>query len=109
MNDLQRQPLERPLVKTKIVATLGPASETIEKLRELVEAGADLFRLNFAHGSYDWFRQVVADVRQISRELDRPIGILGDLSGPKIRLGMLPDEGRVRARAVMDENGREPS
>ncbi len=109
MNDLQRQPLERPLVKTKIVATLGPASETIEKLRELVEAGADLFRLNFAHGSYDWFRQVVADVRQISRELDRPIGILGDLSGPKIRLGMLPDEGLRLGQGTRVEFVREPS
>jgi pyruvate kinase len=84
---------EGPLVKTKIVATVGPATGTREKLGELVEAGVDVFRLNFAHGSYDWFAQVVQWIRQLSAENGRPIAILGDLSGPKIRLGILPEEG----------------
>ncbi|MBS0263866.1 MAG: pyruvate kinase [Planctomycetes bacterium] len=77
-------------VKTKIIATVGPASSSRETLRELVTAGADIFRLNFAHGSYNWLAGVVATIRDISRELQRPIGILGDLSGPKIRLEELP-------------------
>lgn len=81
---------ETPLVKTKIVATVGPATETPEKLELLVQAGADLFRLNFAHGTHDWFAQIIGHIRRLSARVGRPIGILGDLSGPKIRLGEIP-------------------
>lgn len=84
---------ERPLVKTKIIATVGPACETPTQLRELVQAGVDVFRLNFAHGEHQWLKNIVSAIRQVSVELERPVGILGDLSGPKIRLGLLPDEG----------------
>ena len=77
------------LVKTRIVATLGPASESLEVLRQLVLEGVDVFRLNFAHGSHAWLAELVRKIRQVSAELDRPIGLLGDLSGPKIRLGEL--------------------
>lgn len=73
-------------VKTKIIATVGPACSTREKLKALVAAGADVFRLNFAHGKHEWLSEIVAFIRSISEELARPIGILGDLSGPKIRL-----------------------
>jgi pyruvate kinase len=89
----RRRYAEGPLVKTKIVATLGPASEAPERLRALADAGADVFRLNFAHGAYEWHARVVADLRALSQQLRRPIGILGDLSGPKIRLGQLPETG----------------
>jgi pyruvate kinase len=77
-------------VKTKIIATVGPASSSLEMLTELVLAGADVFRLNFAHGTHDWLAGIVATIRKISHDLDRPIGILGDLAGPKIRLEELP-------------------
>lgn len=77
-------------VKTKIVATVGPACGTAEKLEALVRAGADVFRLNFAHGSHVWLTEIVGHIRAISAKLGRPLGILGDLSGPKIRLGELP-------------------
>ena len=94
---------EGPLVKTKIVATVGPASGSLEKLTELVNAGVDVFRLNFAHGSHDWFTQIVAWIRLLSQDLGRPIGILGDLSGPKIRLGMLPEDGlRLRHSTTVE-------
>jgi pyruvate kinase len=86
---------ERPLVKTKIIATVGPACGETGQLRELVTAGVDLFRLNFAHGSHDWLQGVVASIRRVSQELGQPVGILGDLSGPKIRLGELSEEGLV--------------
>ena len=89
MND---RPAES-MVKTKIVATIGPSSGTAEKLEELVLAGVDVFRLNFAHGAHDWLAERVQDIRSISKRHDRPIAILGDLSGPKIRLGELPEEG----------------
>lgn len=78
-------------VKTKIIATVGPASRSPEVLQALVQAGVDVFRLNFAHGKHDELAEVVSRVRQISTSLKRPVGILGDLSGPKIRLGELPN------------------
>ncbi len=78
--------------KTKIVATVGPSCESRDVLRELVLAGVDVFRLNFAHGQHQWLARVVADIRAVSEELGRPVGILGDLSGPKIRLGDLPGD-----------------
>lgn len=82
-----RSLVRQKLVKTRIIATLGPASESIEMLRQLVIAGVDIFRLNFAHGSHAWLSELVHKIRQVSAELECPIGILGDLSGPKIRLG----------------------
>jgi pyruvate kinase len=75
------------LVKTRIIATLGPASESIDVLRQLVLEGVDIFRLNFAHGAHERLAEQVRRIRQVSTELNRPVGILGDLSGPKIRLG----------------------
>ena len=85
-----RVPGRQKLVKTRIIATVGPASESVEILRELVISGVDIFRLNFAHGEYAWLSDLVRRIRQVSAELDCPIGILGDLSGPKIRLGEIP-------------------
>jgi pyruvate kinase len=76
-------------VKTKIIATVGPACASFEMLNDLVRAGVDVFRLNFAHGTHEWLDVVVGHIRKVSAETGRPIGILGDLSGPKIRLGEL--------------------
>lgn len=90
MNDTQYE--EQPLVKTKIIATVGPASDSREMLRKLIIAGVDLFRLNFAHGKHDNLAEVVKNIHELSEELGKPIGILGDLSGPKIRLGVLPGD-----------------
>lgn len=83
---------ENPLARTKIIATVGPACEDRDALRDLMLRGVDIFRLNFAHGSHEWLSGIVAKVRSLSEELDRPIGLLGDLSGPKIRLGKLKDD-----------------
>jgi pyruvate kinase len=71
----------------KIVATLGPASASPERLRALFEAGVDVFRLNFSHGTHDEKRMLFDEIRQIEAETGRPIGILADLQGPKLRLG----------------------
>jgi pyruvate kinase len=94
---IRRRHVEGPLVNTKIVATLGPASAPPAVLSELIQAGADIFRLNFAHGSYEWYTEVIRNIRTVATEHGRTVGILGDLSGPKIRLGELPVEG-VRCR-----------
>ncbi len=71
----------------KIVATLGPASSTEQIIRDLFVAGVDMFRLNFSHGSHDEHKARFDTVRRIGREFNRPIGILGDLQGPKLRVG----------------------
>ena len=77
----------RRLRNTKIVATLGPASNDYETIRALHEAGADVFRLNMSHGSHDEIRERHRIIRQIERDLDSPIAILADLQGPKLRVG----------------------
>jgi pyruvate kinase len=71
----------------KIVATLGPASETEETIRALHRAGADVFRLNMSHGSHESIREKHRIIRQVEAELESPIGILADLQGPKLRVG----------------------
>ncbi|MDC0262199.1 pyruvate kinase [Planctomycetaceae bacterium] len=97
MESQDRRYRERHGVKTKIIATVGPAVESLDMLRSLVEAGVDIFRLNFAHGSHEWLATVVARIRNISEELQQPLALLGDLSGPKIRLGELPN-GEINCR-----------
>src|SRR5580700_5852333 len=75
--------------KTKIVATLGPASSTPEMMAALFDAGADVFRINMSHTPHDLLRRLHGDLRALGEERGRPIGILVDLQGPKIRLGLL--------------------
>jgi len=77
--------------RTKIVATLGPASRAPEQIRELMLAGADVFRLNMAHDGPEAQQPVVDHIRQVSDELNQPAAILVDLAGPKIRLGEIAD------------------
>ncbi|MBV7377429.1 pyruvate kinase [Maritimibacter dapengensis] len=72
---------------TKIVATLGPASSTYEMIKVLAEAGADVFRMNMSHGTHDDHRERHAQIRKVEKELGRPIAILADLQGPKLRCG----------------------
>ncbi len=78
-------------MRTKIVATIGPASNSKEKLFALAEAGVSVFRLNFSHGAAADFVNIIKNIREIEQELGRPITIMQDLSGPKIRLGVLRD------------------
>ncbi|MDJ0810481.1 MAG: pyruvate kinase [Desulfobacterales bacterium] len=84
--------------KTKIVATIGPASNTRPLLERLVEAGMNVARLNFSHGSYEDHVEVIRTIRSISRTMSRPIGILLDLQGPKIRVGKLENGEPVRLK-----------
>ena len=72
---------------TKIIATLGPSSSSPLKIHSLFQAGADIFRLNFSHGNHEDHRKRVFHIRQYEKRLGRPIGILGDLQGPKLRIG----------------------
>ena len=72
---------------TKIVSTLGPASNTPEKIKALALAGVNVFRLNFSHGSHEDHRQNVAYIRAAEKEIGRPLAILSDMQGPKLRIG----------------------
>ena len=79
-----------PTIRTrrvKILATLGPASQDRDTIRALWKAGADVFRINMSHASHELMRETVAHIRAVEEEVGRPIGILGDLQGPKHRLG----------------------
>jgi pyruvate kinase len=80
-------PLRNSVRRAKIVATIGPATQDPDVLRSLIEAGATTLRLNFSHGSHDDHQRSIRLIRQISFELNQPVGILQDLQGPKIRLG----------------------
>ena len=79
--------------RVKIIATLGPASADRETIAALFAAGADVFRINMSHASHDGMRERVAMIRSLEEEIGRPIGILVDLQGPKLRLGAFPDGG----------------
>lgn len=74
--------------QTKIVATLGPASDTLETIRTLFEHGVDVFRLNFSHGTHADHRKKVEILRTLEKEFSTPIGIIADLQGPKLRVGV---------------------
>lgn len=73
--------------KTKIVATIGPATSSKEKLRELILAGVDVCRLNFSHGKYEDHAGVIQNVRELNKELNTEVALLVDLQGPKLRIG----------------------
>jgi pyruvate kinase len=82
--------------RAKILATLGPASSDVETIAELWDAGADVFRLNFSHGSHEDHAARVADIREVEKQVGRPIGICMDLQGPKLRVGTFAnDKGAV--------------
>ena len=74
--------------KTKIVATIGPASKDKETLRKMIESGMNVARLNFSHGEYSWHQEVINDVRSLSEEMGVPVGIMADLQGPRIRISV---------------------
>ncbi|WP_207539827.1 pyruvate kinase [Sabulicella rubraurantiaca] len=89
-----RIPLRRHR-RTKIIATLGPASSTVEVIEKLFRAGADVFRLNFSHGSHEDHAARIQMIREVEKRTGRPVGILADVQGPKLRVGKFA-AGRVQ-------------
>jgi pyruvate kinase len=84
--------------KTKIVCTIGPASASEKVLKQLIRAGMNVARLNFSHGDYAFHRRVIRMIRRLEKKLDRPVAILQDLPGPKIRIGAV-ESNHVRLRS----------
>ncbi|HEV2215368.1 MAG TPA: pyruvate kinase, partial [Terracidiphilus sp.] len=93
---LSDSPLPR---RAKIVATLGPASNSETVFRQLVKAGINVVRLNFSHGTHEEKLALIRMIRKVSREEQTPLCILGDLQGPKIRTGLLKDRQPVLLKA----------
>ena len=81
--------------RTKIVCTLGPATSTDDAIRSLIEAGMNVARVNFSHGTHEQHATTIAMVRRLAGEMGKPIAILGDLQGPRIRVGDLPEPRRL--------------
>ena len=78
--------------RTKIVATLGPSTSSEETLRYMILEGVDMFRVNFSHANHDTVKETISTIRKLSAELEMHIAILGDLQGPKLRVGMMKEE-----------------
>jgi pyruvate kinase len=81
------------LILTKIIATLGPASAGVENIKILIHEGARVFRVNFSHGSFEGFSELIDQVRKASDDTGVPVAVMGDLSGPKIRVGKVEEPG----------------
>jgi pyruvate kinase len=79
--------------RTKIVATIGPASDSVEVLGQLIDAGAHVMRLNLSHGTLEEHLEVLARIRAVAADRDQPVAVLADLPGPKVRAGAFPDGG----------------
>ncbi len=97
MTDMKATPAQAPMRgrNAKIVATIGPGSRAPDTVKLLAQAGVDVFRLNFSHGSHEDHKQAFDTVRSVEEQLGRPLAILADLQGPKIRVGSFPD-GEIR-------------
>ncbi|HEX8528084.1 pyruvate kinase [Allosphingosinicella sp.] len=96
--------------KVRILATLGPASNTPDMIRKLAEAGADAFRINMSHGNHEDHRKVVEIIRSLERELERPTTILADLQGPKLRVGRFAGAGAIleKGQTFVFDRSEEP-
>jgi pyruvate kinase len=79
--------------RTKIVATMGPATADIAVLQAMFEEGLDICRINFSHGDYNAFRKTVSNIRTLNEKMNRHVGILADLQGPKLRIGLMKNDG----------------
>ena len=84
--------MKLPINKTKIVCTIGPASESPAVMKQMIESGMNVARLNFSHGDFATHKKVIENLRAASKSLGRRIAIMADLSGPKMRIGKIDPE-----------------
>lgn len=93
--------------RTKIVVTIGPSSSSPEVMENLIAAGANCFRLNFSHGTHEEYDAIIKNARRLSKHLHKPVAIIADIQGPKIRVGALPSDGLpfVRGTTVRFQYG----
>src|SRR5947209_7783741 len=94
---------------TKIIATVGPATESNERLQQLISAGVDVLRLNMAHGTGEWACALVKRVRQVSSALGRHVAVMMDVKGPEIRTGPITEAVELRVGDVLELYTATPS
>jgi pyruvate kinase len=94
---------------TKIIATVGPATDSEERLGQLILAGVDVLRLNMAHGTGEWAQNLIRRVRKVSNDLDRHVAIMMDVKGPEIRTGVVPEPVELRVGDVFEFYTDKPS
>src|SRR5213082_1388608 len=94
--------MSAPFRRTKIIFTLGPATESEEMLEKLIRAGADIVRLNMAHAKHDWTRTVIRRIRAVSKKIERDVAIMMDIKGPEIRTGDLDVPIELKAGEIFD-------
>lgn len=87
---------------TKLVATLGPATESVEMLTKIIKAGVDTLRLNMAHGTHDWVRNIVKNAREAAKLAGRNVGIMMDIKGPEIRTGAIDEPAMLKAGDIVE-------
>src|SRR5947209_13592506 len=87
---------------TKIIATIGPATETREKLGQLITSGVDVIRLNMAHGTGEWVTSVVKRIREVSLEKSRHVAVMMDVKGPEIRTGIVAEPLELKAGEIFE-------
>ena len=88
--------------RTKIVATVGPSCDSLEKIEELIAAGVNVFRLNFSHGTYAYHAQMLSNIREAMKKSGLIVGVLQDISGPKIRIGDLKNSFDLRSGDILE-------
>ncbi|MFG0264256.1 MAG: pyruvate kinase, partial [Rhodopirellula sp. JB055] len=101
---------------TKIIATIGPATESPEKLAALIEAGVDVMRLNMAHGTPEWVGEIVGRIRAVSKKIQRHVAVMMDVKGPEIRTGAVEENIELKPGDELvlftsdcpDQSAREP-
>ena len=96
------------LIRTKIVATMGPASGEFKTVRRLVQAGVDVFRINFSHGDEEQRQEFLDNIRKAEDETHQPLAVMGDLCGPKIRIGPIDGGSILLAEGQQIVMQREP-
>ncbi|HVU34384.1 MAG TPA: pyruvate kinase [Opitutaceae bacterium] len=94
--------IAEPIRRTKIIFTLGPATESEERLEQLIRAGADIVRLNMAHAKHDWTRTVIRRIRSVSQRVGRDVAIMMDIKGPEIRTGDVETPIELKAGEIFD-------
>ena len=89
------------MIKTKIICTLGPATESYEKLFQLYKAGMNVIRLNMSHGDHNWHESIIKKIKTLNKKVEFPISILMDTQGPEIRTGYLADDLNLRTGNIV--------
>ena len=110
---MSNEPIRSIINRTKIIATIGPASSSQETLEAMMSNGCSVFRINFSHGDYDAHAESIANIRAVAKKWNVHVAILGDLQGPKIRIGAIkgdsfditPGQELILDSSLSDEQG----